>query len=250
MFAITCYKCPCMMVLSFLKLFSFLLVLWGSVITLKYSVFLNYAMSTHFPITPVKQYDKKADQKLLPQLRKLYGYKKTIPKSIELQALRALAHYPELLKVNIEFVFTDMKIAHQSRPVPLSLTWIVHERKYRVYISTQLKKELAPTLFTNLNYNAQIGVLCHELAHTSEYIRTSLWSFMWMGLKYVLPTFESYKHRFENLTDMRAIQHGAGYQLLEWSKAVHDVHVKDGRGDNYLSPSMIRKILSEHLLYR
>jgi hypothetical protein len=198
----------------------------------------------------VKKFSQKADKKHFEALWQQYGNKKVLPKGYELQALRALSFYPELLRERIVFRFKDQNIAHSSAPSFLSLLNPFRQRKYFITISQILPIDLEPTLFSHLSYNAQIGVLAHELAHTSEYVRkSSLWIVV-LGIKYVLGVFKSYKHHFEQETDKRAINHGAGYQLREWSKAVHEYHIRDGRGENYLSEQQITAILKVHPLYR
>jgi hypothetical protein len=207
-------------------------------------------MAQAFVSPAVKSFSKVKDKVHFEALWQQYGNKKVLPKGYELQALRALSFYPELLREHIVFRFKDQNIAHSSAPSFLSLLNPFRQRKYFISISQVLPIDLEPTLFSHLSYNAQVGVLAHELAHTSEYVRkSSLWIAV-LGIKYVLGFFRSYKHHFEQETDKRAINHGAGYQLRAWSKAVHELHIRDGRGENYLSENQISAILKVHPLYK
>lgn len=54
----------------------------------------------------------------------------------------------------------------------------------------------------------------------------------------------------ENQTDLTTIEHGLGYQLLQWSKEVHDLHIADGRGELYLSPEEIEVEIGNNLTYK
>jgi hypothetical protein len=67
--------------------------------------------------------------------------------------------------------------------------------------------------------------------------------------------------KFEFNTDLNSINHGLGYQLLDWSINVREnlkrvnwlgaVNLKvDEKSERYMNPSTITAILSKHPLYQ
>ena len=93
------------------------------------------------------------------------------------------------------------------------------KREYIVTISNKTIKKLSPILFYNLPFNAQIGVLGHELSHIVTYINNSTLKMLAIPFGFLSRT---YVDNFEYYTDFTCIQHGLGYQLLDWSKYVRD----------------------------
>ncbi|MCB9231869.1 MAG: hypothetical protein H6581_09415 [Bacteroidia bacterium] len=173
-------------------------------------------------------------------LKSEFGQNKALPPGYELQALLALAHYPALRNEDISFEFVNSPFAHTSTLDFKSILLPWQKRKYRIYISTDLPGELKNTLFTSLPPEAQVGVLGHELAHTLDYRQRSNLGLFLLGIKY---QFTQIKKEFELKTDLLAIRHGLGCQVLAWSEAVHDLLAQDGRGELYLSPEQISLIL-------
>lgn len=154
------------------------------------------------------------------QLLDEYGKNKTLPKGYEKQALIALSHYPELKDTRIVFKIRKRGGApFASRPTPWSLLFRKpKKRKYRILISQKTKPVLNPILMKHLSFNAQIGVMGHELAHTSFYLQKKVGAMM----KIAVSTFSArYLDKFEYQTDEIAIAHGLGFQLLSWSQQTH-----------------------------
>lgn len=199
-------------------------------------------------MAPVEKYIEQEDSLRLEQLMDQYGTNKQLPSGFELPTLVALSHYPQLEQCSIDFILTDSKGSLYSQPDFWSVLLPWKERKYRVLIDTVKIQDLSrPTLLKNLPYNAQIGVIGHELAHTVSYLDKSSFALSWIALRY--QTSEPYLQAFENDTDRRTIDYGLGYQLLAWSQFQHHIKVQEGRGDHYLSPERIETILTEHEMY-
>lgn len=218
-------------------------------------IFLNYPFhlelsfkSEHISVEnkPVKQYIKEADQTKFDSLYNIYGKHKILPSGFELPALMALSHYPTLKDISVEFKFTNAKVAHTARPSIASVFYPKRKRKYVVSISNSVKEELENTRLVHLSYNAQIGVLGHELAHIEDYINLNFFQLIGFGIQYMV---EKGIVKIENRTDHITINHGLGYQLLKWSEEVHDLHIKDGRGERYLAPNQIIEAMSMHESY-
>lgn len=158
---------------------------------------------------------------------------KRIPNKIRAQVLTALSYYPELSDANVDFRFRKRRTPLTSRPRFLSMFKKAKNRDYVITISTKSNATLSPILFYNLPYNAQIGVLGHELGHISEYHGMKMGQLI--GLIFKLLD-SKYIDQFEYNTDSIAINHGLGYQLYDWSTYVRAaLGVREWRGasDDY-----------------
>lgn len=191
------------------------------------------------------------DQKLIAQasntdsLRLLYGNRKILPKGYERQALLALAHYPELKNVFIEFKMVEAESPFVSRPTVLSTLFrSASKRHYLVLISTKSNGWLGEILIDDLPFEAQVGVLGHELAHTVNFVDRSFFKMLRVPIGNLST---EYLNKFEYATDQRAIDHGLGCNLLQWSTFVSGkvpAAFKNGP-ERYMRPETIKKILSQ-----
>lgn len=192
------------------------------------------------------------------QLR--YGRSKILPAGYELQALLALSFYPELKDVKVRFVIGPHVLAPaSSRPTILSSFRPPKEREYLVFIDTDSDMDIMDEiLIGRMPFNAQIGLIAHELGHTADYLRRNTW-----GMIQVLVgnASTSYMNDYEYQTDQCAIAHGAGYQLLAWSEYVYEVFngylqenpnsVWQGmmEAERYMYPETIRTYMREIYQY-
>lgn len=187
--------------------------------------------------TSYHERDKKA---AIDSLNLLYGRNKHLPPGYELQALMALSYYPELLEAPIRFVIKKTELPYASHPRLGTLLTPFARKKYKIIISRRSTALRESTLLKHLEFNAQVGALGHELAHTAYYSRSSKWKIIQDGWKY---RKSAYKEEFEKMTDRIAIAHGLGAQIYAWSKAVYPVKKIDGdRGKIYYSPEEILEI--------
>jgi len=185
-----------------------------------------------------------------------FGKYKKLPKGYEKQALIALSHYPELKETRIVFKIRKRGGApFAARPTGWSLLFRKPaKRKYRILISQKTKPVLSPILMKHLSFNAQIGVMGHELAHTSFYLQQKFGAM----IKIAVSTFSArYLDKFEYETDQIAIAHGLGFQLLSWSEQTHDFIEKETKltnkgpfdklfeNERYMRPATIRQQLKE-----
>lgn len=194
------------------------------------------AMSAQIP--PLRPaYERAADSLVLDSLRAAFGQHKTIPPGIELQALRALSHYPELRETKVTFVLCKQKTAHSSQPKFRSLLRRRDQRSYQIRISVDVPEFYTAGMQQNLPYNAQIGVLGHELGHTAHYLRKNLFGILALGLRY--GTSKRYVIRMEHQTDQTAIDHHLGWQLLTWARIARPLLEQAGRAQNYMRPEEI-----------
>lgn len=208
---------------------------------------------------PKKQFIKKEFDSI--QYSK-FETNKRIPSEIRAQVLTALSYYPELKDTKITFRFRKRTTPLSSRPRLLSIFKKAKNRNYVITISTKSNATLAPILFYNLPYNAQIGVLGHELGHISEYQEMKMWQlggliFKMLNSKYI--------DQFEYNTDLISINHGLGYQLYDWSTYVRaalgisewrgasDDYSSDGNvitKQRYMNPLTIQSFMDSNDLYK
>lgn len=194
-------------------------------------------------------------------LQEQYGSNKIIPAEYKKQTLIALSFFPELKNVQIEFrVKQTCKAPLTTAPSFKSILLPPSKRKYIITIRNLQSKTLEPILFENLPYNAQIGVIGHELSHVVDFNNQSSSQLIAMGIKHVS---YQYVDHFEYKTDSICIAHGLGYQLLDWSKYVRlSLHRANWIGagsieeenmtkrERYMNPSTILKRIEEEPIYK
>lgn len=207
---------------------------------------------------PKKQFIKKKFDSILYSK---FETNKRIPFEIRAQVLTALSFYPELKDAKITFRFRKRRTPLSSRPRLLGIFKKAKNRNYVITISTKSNASLVLILFNNVPYNAQIGVLGHELGHISEYQEMKMWQLG--GL--IFKMFNS-KHidKFEYNTDLISIKHGLGYQLFDWSTYVRaalgipewrgasDDYSSDGNVEpkqRYMNPETIKSYILSNDIY-
>ncbi|MCR6638062.1 MAG: hypothetical protein NVV82_03460 [Sporocytophaga sp.] len=194
----------------------------------------------------VKKEYKKADYiSKYDSLLKEFGQNKILPKGYELQALIALSHFPELKEVKIKFVMKPAYIPLTSQPNLWTVLRKTDRREYLVIISSQSSPIMDNIILKSLSFNAQIGVIGHELAHTAFYINKSGEELASVALDYIFPNTRS---QFEKDTDRRTIRHGLGWQLYEYAAYVRSL--PEMEDDNewidqyYMSPKKILEYMA------
>jgi hypothetical protein len=187
-----------------------------------------------------------------------YGKNKIIPAPYETQILIALSYFPELKNTTIEFRLKKTNTPLSSKPKLFGLLQSAKKRKYIITISEETNLRLEPILFKKLNFNAQIGVLGHELSHVSDYMTKG---FSKMTNLLLIEIFSKKQvDKFESRTDNICINHGLGYQLLDWSKSVREnLKIDYWRGadnvqnmtkkERYLNPETIVKTINTLSIY-
>ena len=195
----------------------------------------------------------------IAMLKSTYGQNKTLIKDYEKQILITLSYFPELKDVNIIFRERNRKTPLATRPTFLSMFRQAKKRTYIITISNKSTNYLNTIIFKNLTFNAQIGVLSHELAHISDYLNKGF------GKILVIAKNELFCPKavdaLEYSTDLASINHGLGYQLLAWSTNVR-INLKranwlgavnlteDEKSERYMNPSTITEVISKHPLYQ
>ncbi|MEO6452838.1 MAG: hypothetical protein ABIN97_02135 [Ginsengibacter sp.] len=191
-------------------------------------------------------------------LKQRVGKNKKIPAEYEKQILIALSYFPELGDIKIEFRFKHTNTSFSTRPTLLSVLKSSNRRKYIVTISDSSQAILVPLQLKNLSYNAQIGVLGHELTHAADFTHKNFFGLLRVAFGNLS---NKYLNRFERYTDSLCIVHGLGYQLLAWSSFIRTTMHRDNwtgsvnidKGpmlhEKYMNPSTIKKQIENNLLY-
>ena len=174
-----------------------------------------------------------------------FATQKKYPKQIEKPLLTALSYYPELKDTKIIFRLKKRNTPLTSRPRFFHVFKGKKKRVYVITISTKTLKTFEPILFHNLPYNAQIGVLAHELGHIVTYKQKSSFQILGIALKLLNAKFVD---RFEYETDHIAIQHGMGHQLFGWSVFVRKAlkieewnGISNNGNERYMNPQTIQR---------
>lgn len=207
---------------------------------------------TYSMVEPVMAYNAEDYEHSLDSLTAEYGYRKELPEGFELQTLLALRHYPELKNTHIKFIVKRAFIPLASRPAMFSLLRKRDQRTYRVIISDKSLPQMESVLLKNLPFNAQIAIIGHELAHAVEYETLNSYKLSAVGLMYLVGSFRA---SMEKGTDLRTIEHGLGWQLLEYAEHVRKVSGTNSKQVDfmdkyYMNPDEIRTQMAGDDLYR
>ena len=182
-----------------------------------------------------------------------FGNRKALPSGYERQALIALSFYPELKNIKIKFKLKKGGAPFSSRPVVWDSFFKKSEKRtYLVFLRTQPFKAFNHLHLPAIPYNALIGVLGHELAHTADFTKQGfggMFGVMTGNLS------RKYLDRFEFETDRRTIEHGLGFQLLAWneygfgffdagSEATPSTIEKMLETGRYMRPETIKKLMT------
>jgi hypothetical protein len=207
---------------------------------------------------PVKVF-KRSDFSVQDSLRLAneYGKNKQLPRGFELQALIALSFFPELKNTHVNFIIKPAYSLLQTRPLSKGIL-SRRTRRFSITISDSSYWKLQPIELDSMNFNAQVGVLGHELSHVSDFSRRSFFSLAGSGIGHIS---SKYIDRFEYMTDGICIAHGLGYQLLAWSRFVRTaLHTDNYDGadnidkpmlhERYMNPATILAKIAENPLYK
>lgn len=202
---------------------------------------------------PIRHYDEATQQQRFEELLGRYGENKELPEGYELQALIALSHYPELKDVRIRFIVDDVDIPLSSRPFWASMLRSAKNRTYLVVIDTHRDGSRDALLLKNQPFNAQIGIIGHELAHTVYYLDRSFFGIVGDALCQL----NDCRIEFERATDRRLITYGLGWQRFEHALFVRtqflgseaEALAMEGGGGAYMSPAELLQEMGEFESY-
>jgi hypothetical protein len=186
------------------------------------------------------------DSLKIQSLKRESGNSKKLLNQYELQSLIALSFFPELKNINISYKLVKSSSTLVVKPSFTAIFQKPAKRKYTVYISKEINEILAPILLENLPFDAQIGILGHELSHVSDFNTMKGSQILKHALNYTLS--KKYGDQFEYRTDQICIKHGLGNQLLYWSEYIRtQFNIKNWAGaSNYLKkgPSLVERYMN------
>lgn len=179
-------------------------------------------------------------------LKQEYSNNKTIPEEFELATLIALSSYPELKDTEIEFITKGIKTTMAARPKMNLIFKKRSARTYRIFINNDREK-LEGVLLSEIPFDAQVGVIAHELAHILDYSQKSTFTIIGNGIAYLS---KSYRSNFEKETDYLTIERGFGWQVHHFCQYLHsspDVpkSYKKYKKSVYFTPEEIMGILND-----
>ncbi len=182
-------------------------------------------------------YSCKKDSLLL-----LYGCNKQIISNFDLAVLIALSYFPELRNTNIVFKQSKIKTTMNTRPRILSL--FKNRKKRRYIIRINISKQDSIVSLYKTPFNAQIGIIGHELSHCIDYSGRNFWGIMKRLFDY---GSKKSKAKFEREIDQITINRGLRWQLYDWanyvlykSDATHKY--KKFKNETYMKPEEIKAL--------
>lgn len=215
----------------------------------------GFALSATAATEPavIRDYAESVESERLDELMASYGRNKQLPPGFEIQTLLALSHYPELSEIKIRFIVDDVSIPLSSRPHWVTMLRSAKQRTYLVIIDSALDGPREALLLKNQPFNAQIGIIGHELAHTAYYLDRSFLGIVGDALCQL----SDCRISFERDTDLRLIEYGLGWQRYDhalflrrrFSSSDADARMLEGGGGAYMSPGELLSLIENHAAY-
>ncbi|MCH7403148.1 hypothetical protein ACFOUP_04430 [Belliella kenyensis] len=176
---------------------------------------------------------------------------KTIPWEIKDAVVEALAYFPELAGVRIDFEFRDRIRGAVMQAQPRVLTLLVtgkETREYRIKITREL--DLGDTLLAikDVPHDALVGWIGHELGHIMDYKERSTTNMMYFGMRYIMSNKRLTEA--EIAADTYAISCGMGHQIMTVKNFIlnqegFSEEYRSKIRDLYMSPSQILSLQEE-----
>ncbi len=212
---------------------------------LGFLLLISMSVSYGQQINAPRLYSKIIAQQNRDSLRHQLGCRKEFLPQFELASLVALTHYPELINVRISFREKKLHSTMATRPKGIEVLRKKGKREYIVYINTTDNVNVP---IDQTSFNAQVGVIGHELAHIVDYESKSSIRLIANGLGYLSKGF---RLKLEHQTDKSTISHGLGWQLYDWSFYVlhyEEITPKylEYKKKIYLKPSEIESLLQKN----
>lgn len=181
------------------------------------------------------------DENQIDSLRAIYGNNKEFCESFIEPILIALSYYPELKNTNINFKYSKEATTMAARPRPMSM---FSKREYLVLINNE--DDFEGILLRDVPFNAQIGVVGHELAHIADYQNRNFWGVVGVLFRY---SDNKRKPLFEKEIDYATIKRGLGWQLYDWAlysmvtNTEASEEYKEFKKEVYMEPCEIKEMI-------
>jgi len=225
------------------------------------SVFLILSSSAYAQPRPVKHFERSdfSTEDSLHLLNEFGKYKILIPQ-FALPTLVALSYFPELKNTHIKFIYQPAISTLATKPTFPSVVLNGNNRTFVITISDSSTSQIQPVILPKMDFNAQIGIIGHELSHVADFKQRGLLSLASSGIGHMFSS--RYIDRFEFRTDSICIAHGLGYQLLAWSTFIRKtMHTENWQGadninkmpmirERYMNPSTIERYINGMAIYK
>jgi len=154
-------------------------------------------------------------------LWQIVGDHKTVPLGFEKAALIAYSAYPELRDIQIEMILTNSGAPMETNFKFQTLFGPKSNRVYQILLNDSDQSLFEPILLKNLPFNAQVGILAHELGHVVYYKDLSTFQIAKWGIMYLISS--EFRATHERSTDLMPIYHGLGEQIYDYAYYIrHD----------------------------
>lgn len=117
---------------------------------------------------------------------------------------------------NIHINYINIHSDNMTWATRPSITSLFRSRKDRVYLVQKSNHPDMCWLFDQLSYDAQVGIIVHELCHILEYENKSRFEIIGFGYEYQFN--DSFKKTVEQRTDRLAKKYGERY-WLDWKSS-------------------------------
>jgi len=151
----------------------------------------------------------------LDSLKAIIGNNKGLPEGFEIAAAIAYTAYPQLKDVNIDMILTQYGAPMESSLEIWSLFGLAKNRRYLVLLNDASNSYFDPILLRSLPFDAQVGILAHELGHIVYYHELNLFEFGKWGLNYLRD--DEFRATHERTTDLMPVYHGLGSQIYQYA---------------------------------
>ena len=151
----------------------------------------------------------------LDSLKRVIGTNKGLPQGFERAGAIAYSAYPELKDVEIDMVFINGGAPMESRPEIVTLFGLRKNRRYLILLNNEQPSYFEPILLRSLPFDAQVGVLAHELGHIVYYEHLNTLQFGKWGINYLRN--DDFRASHERSTDLMPVYHGLGSQIYQYA---------------------------------
>lgn len=151
----------------------------------------------------------------LDSLKAIIGKNKGLPKGFEIAAAIAYSAFPELKEVSIDMILTQDGAPMESTVEIITLFGQRKNRRYQVLLNDARNSYFDPILLRSLPFDAQVGILAHELGHIVYYHELNVFQFGKWGLMYLQD--DEFRAVHERTTDLMPVYHGLGSQIYQYA---------------------------------
>ncbi len=156
----------------------------------------------------------------LDSLKAIIGENKGLPEGFEIAAAIAYSAYPQLKDVKIDMILTQDGAPMESTIDIWSLFGPRKKRHYLILLNDAQDSYFNPILLRSLPFDAQVGILAHELGHVVYYHELNVLAFGKWGLSYLRD--DEFRAKHERTTDLMPVYHGLGSQIYQYAYFVRN----------------------------